>query len=661
LSPGIVLVCDPHSARAQGDVAGMLRALGVTQRAGGPDGHMVAAGTGEGWAVAAIPPPASEPTCGACIYTDGQDILIWAGEMFLPETWRAGVETPTPQEAIGAAVLRRLQALGVEVLAEVDGAFCGAWYDRSHGRWAIFNDKLGLIPVFYAGQEDRLVVAPKAWLAWQATGEPLNVSELGVVDLLRCENMVDEHTLIKGVRWLRAGHVLIRSEQGLRSCRYSDFHYRGKSGSTQDELIDGYVDALQRTMQRHAVAEAPLRLGISGGLDSRVFLGMCQRIGHTPACFTAGWAFGDDVRFGRRLARAARAPHEWVPLKEHSLPDRLVDAIVETDGLHGAGHLAPATAMRAHLRELAGSVLLEGYMQGVLGGAYVPADEQIASAAPAHQSAWARRRLHAGGDAELINGLLLPELAMESFRRWQQRVDDGYRRAPTRDPLERAEYTIASGRSGRIDVLGTALLRRDVLVRNPACDRIMLDWHATAPVRLRRGKRIYVEVVRRCFPRLARVQRTASSGLPIAESRWLREYFWQREKLHRWWAGLRYPWTRTWGTGGHAIRAWTLETWRSGGGLDVLTEPNARVLNWVERRPLLALWDQATRDPPVAGPLLDRASPLLNLATIETMVRWLERLPAGMSPARADRVRFRSFVPVRSGQTDKTARLVRSP
>ena len=626
----------------------MLHALGTVGRTGEFAADGVVAGSGSGWAAAAIPPPACEPTCGAGIYSDGRDLLAWAGEMFLPDAWKLSARQETPQRAIGTAVLDRIRHQGAAVLADVDGAFCGAWYDGDRRRWTVFNDRLGLIPVFYGLSEERLVVGPQARLTWQATGEPLTINELGVADLLRCENMAEDHTLIGGIRWLRGGHLLEwSSEGGQRTRRYWDFQHRGDPECNKDGVIDGYVNALERTIRRHADSCGPLRLGISGGLDSRMYLGFCKRVGRMPACFTAGWAFGDDLRYGRRVARAAGAPHEWVEMEEASLPDRLVDAIVETDGLHSAAHLAPATAMKAYLQEYPGSVLLEGYLHGVLGGAYVPSDEDIARDVPPHRSAWARRRLHAGGEFDLIDGLLSPELAAESHTQWQSRVDDAYRGAPTDDPLAKAEHAIASSRSGRIDVLGTGLLRGDVLVRNPACDRIMLDWHARTPIRMRRGKRVFLEVIRRHFPRLARVQRTSSSGLPIAEDRWLREYCWQREKLHRWWVGRRHPWTRCWGTGGRAIRAWTFETWRRSGRLDDLVADDARVLNWVRRTPLQRLWDHARSDPL-------RAGPLLSLATIEFMVRRLERLPAGLVVPTDDPVRFRAFDPSSARTTDKT-------
>jgi len=238
---------------------------------------------------------------------------------------------------------------------------------------------------------------------------------------------------------------------------------------------------------------------------------------------------------------------------------------------------------------------------------------------PFHQSPWAQSLLHAGGPMELIDELLDPRLAADSHQQWMSRVDDAYARAIGRDPVERAEYALTAARLGRIDTVGTALLRRDVLIRNPATDQIMIDWHQSVPPALRAGRRIYVEALRRCFPRHARVQRSNSSALPITAGRWLREYHWQRERLWRWWIGYRYPITRKWGTDGHATQAWTFDTWRRSGTMNALLEPDARVLEWVRRDKLMALWDVATADP-VKGP------PVMALATLETIVRYLQEL-----------------------------------
>jgi hypothetical protein len=298
-----------------------------------------------------------------------------------------------------------------------------------------------------------------------------------------------------------------------------------------------------------------------------------------------------------------------------------MDLIADTDGLHSIAHMIFGSAMAPYLEAHRGSVLLEGMVYGVAGGGCVAEDNDIPTPErPAHACHWALKNLHSGGSPEVINDLLHETYSKDSFRRWQRQVDERYHIAPSDDPFQRAEYTTQSGRAGRNNVLGASPLRQHTLMRHPLCDRVMEQWFASAPPRLRRGKRLYMEILRRRFPRFARVQRTDYSGLPIAEDRLLREYCWQKEKLHRRWTHWRYPWTRTWGMDGIAVRAWGFDLWRRSGALDVLIAPDARVLKWVKRDRLLAMWNRAIEMP-------REAVPVLTLATIELMVRRLESLP----------------------------------
>jgi len=618
MKPGVLMVIDPRPDDAAAVVAGMLESLGA---AGHPD---VVAARGGGWAAAAIAPPVALPECGADVWTDNGDILIWAGDLFLPENWPLPDAETNPQRAISRALLQRLRSGGVDILAQVDGAFCGAWYDPTRNRWAIFNDRLGLLPVFWTESGDRLVIGPRAWLTWQASGEPLAISEEGVVDVIRATNVTEDHTLIEGVHWLRGGHALFWRPTGgsmgrCKAYKYWDFHHLPPTARNKDVAIDEYIEALKRTLVRQTAGVSSLMLGISGGMDSRMILAGCHAIHTIPACYTSGWPFSEDVRFGRRVARMAGGSHEFLPLRTELLPALLTKLIVECDGLHAARHLGAGSTTPAYLARHAGSVLLEGHIHGILGGGCVPEPDDVDPRRAPHESAWARKHAHGGGEFHVINHLLHPDLARRSFQRWKDQIDDRYRSAPTDEPLQRAEYAAVNGRSGRNDVLGPGLCRHDVLVRSPATDRILLDWCARTPGPWRQGKQLYMEILRRRFPRFARVQRADYNGLPISESRLLREYFWQREKLYRFWAARRYPQTRTWGPGGRWNMAWIFNTWRQAGDLSLITEPDARVLNWVARPAMKILWRQALQDP-------SQATPLLALGTIETMVRFLERL-----------------------------------
>jgi len=614
LYPGIFFIHDTRAQRAQQIAADVLKKLHNS------DSSTPLTSSGNDWSAALFAPPAHEPTCGADIYQTDGDVLLWAGEMFLPQSW---LDEPNnsnnPARAISSALLQQLRNRNIEALAEIDGTFCGAWYDAQKQCWTIFNDRHGLLPVFFHNTNDRLVIAPMAWLAFQAGGQPLKINGHGVIDLLRTENITGENTLIQNVHWLIGGHALRWSHGKLSRHRYWDFTFSPDQKLREEDHIDRFAHALKHSLQRHARSQSPLLLGITGGLDSRLMLSFCQRMGKLPACFTAGWSFSEDVRFGRALARTVGTSHHWAPLKEQTLPEALADAIVRVDGLHSAAHLTPATAMLPYLQQQAGSVLLQGYMLGVLSGPYIPDDQDVHNAHPPHQSNWARARLHAGRDFATVEKLLHPQHATDSRQRWQTMVDHAYAAAPVNNPLKKAEYAILSGRSGRIDVPGTRLLQENALVRCPGCDKHMLDWYATVSPHMWRGKRPFATLFRWRFPATAAIPRSGTGGLPISDDWLWREYCWQREKISRWWTHRRHPWTRAWGISGSALRAWTFHHWQKSGALDVLIQKDARILEWIDRSALLKNWQQALKNPL-------QGSMLLNLATAEIMIRRLEKL-----------------------------------
>jgi len=629
MKPALMMVCDPRP-RAAGRT---VEAMADTLRDGDCRDNRIVAAQGRGWAVAVVAPPANLLTCGAGIAAGQGDWLIWTGDI-------QGLPAPAARD-LGEVLLCRLQARGVKALADVDGAFCGAWFDHRCERWIVFNDRFGLLPLFYAVHGDRLVVGPTARLTFLAGGVPLEIDAQGVVDVLRSSNAIDDRTLIRGVRWLEGAHTLEvdvhpTGEPRVRTRPYWRFQHQQPTTRTKEQAQDECVAALECALREQGVpgnGSDHVLLGISGGLDGRLILAVAHSLGIVPDCYTVGWPFSEDVRFGRRLARVADADHTFVRLRDGRLAADVAELILETDGLHSAMHLAFGSPVPRYLQAYPHSVLLEGFLLGLAGGSGLPAEGDVPVGRQPHECAWALKHAHRGGTIAEIDALLLPRLAADSAERWKARIDARYAQAAGADPYERAEHVYMNGRCGRIDVLGTGLLRRDVVVRSPGTCRAVLDWCARTPVAWRRGKQLYMDLLRRRFPAFARVQRANCNGLPIARGRLLREWCWQRERIHRLWAGWRWPATRRWGMSARFVQAQLFEAWRRDGDLARIASPDARVRAWVRPERLDSLWRQAVADP-------GTSAILLTLGTIETMVRALERTPQLRFSRHTQRLRF---------------------
>jgi len=629
-------VFDARPDEACRAVQRMLAAVGL------PADRQAAAARGRDWALAVVAPAAAGPTCGAGLAAEAGHLLAWTGDLLLPEDWTEHPRDGSDPGRLGSALLRRLARQGIEALIDIDGSFCGAWYDPRADRWQIFNDKLGLIPVFWTSHRGRDVAGPSPDLVRLAAGAPVTLWDQGLADLLRTGNMVDDRTLIRGVRWLIGGHALVRTPQGLEAGRYWEFRHRPVPDTDVEALLESAGEVLERCIRRQADCRWPLWLGLSGGMDSRCILAAAHAVGRVPACFTTGMAVSEDVRYAPHVARAAGAVHYWVPFEPPAAIEPLMNLIRRTAGLHSARHLTAAAMIPAWLEAQRPCVLLEGYLMGALAGVHLPDPAEILPGRPPHQWPWAGNRLHAGGRVEAVDELLRPDLARTSLQRWAERIDRRFRQAPAEDSVRKAEFVVVAGRSGRNDVIGTWMLTPHAVVRCPGSDRAMLDWYAAAPPDLLRGKRFHMELIRRRYPRFAHAQRASYNGLPLTTGAWRRNWCWQKEKLFRAWARWRYPWTRQLGLGTPGMMALTLQAWKASGALDVLLEPDARVLECVRPERLNRLWREADGDK-------DALTLLMGVATAEIALRHFENTRAGPGPEELPPIRFRML------QTDGAA------
>ena len=625
--PGLYFSRGTSEAHSREAVCAMLAASGR------PAGQ-VAAACGDDWALAVVGPPATEATCGAAVVADHDDVLAFAGEAFLPSRWSPVGDDPHPR-AVASVMLEQLRLCGPASLADVDGCFCGAWFDSVKHRWMLFNDRWGLVPLFWCSTGERLVAAPRGAIVLAGSGLPCQADPDGVADLIRTQNMLDDHTLFAGVHWLEPTAVLEHGSGTPRVRPYWRFAQQ-PAERPYEATLEELAAAERQTLARLSHCDGELMRGISGGLDARLFLALCDELNRPPTCYTAGRALSEDVRFGRMIAKAAGAEHQSLPLDEGCL-DWLGELVEATDGLHSAGHLLFSTPIVPHLAGTRGAVLLEGYLHGVLGGSDVPFDEDAGSALPPHSHRWAREFLHSGGDVPEINGLLVPELATDSIDRWSARIDGAWAAASLDSPLDRAEHVIINGRSGRNDVLAPAMLGRDCLVRQPACHSAMLTWYASTPAAVRRARRPYIDLLAIEFPRLARLPRADGCGaLPLAGGTLWRNWCWQRDKLVRWMQRRRDPVVARFGVGSTAVRCWAAHRLAERGAFEMLREPAARIRDCVRPEALARL--MAAPENPSA------AVTLMSLFTVEWALRAAEHA-ARRTPAAFQDIEFVHLTP----------------
>ncbi|MEP7302066.1 MAG: asparagine synthase-related protein [Caldimonas sp.] len=320
--------------------------------------------------------------------------------------------------------------------------------------------------------------------------------------LLRCGELIDRQTLLRGVEMLPPGTLLRDAGQGSEDRRYWSMRSDAAAGppSTPEQL----AAALRRGVRRLEAVSPRLGITLSGGLDSRIILDLAAHPERVPS-FTWGLPGCRDIVCATRYATLVGSPHTvrtWEPEAFVPLWSRGVDLTGGACGIDSMFMLpfVPllASACDVVFNGLAGDV--------VLGGNWVQRAWLAESdAGRLGRQVW-RWRVPEAQD-RLVDRMTARATALPSAgERWAASIAA---RAGGR-PVERLNDWLVENRIFRTTNCGTMLLRGGVESHAPFFDNDFVDLLVRVDHDRKFKHRLYLEVMNRAAPRAASVawQRT---------------------------------------------------------------------------------------------------------------------------------------------------------
>ena len=211
--------------------------------------------------------PMSDP-CGLTLTFNGEiynfvelrDALLKKGHVF---------QTRTDSEVI----LNAYREWGIDCVQHLDGMFAFAIYDASLDRLFLARDRAGEKPLYYWHNHRRFMFASelKALLASGLVDRHIDLAAFssylayGYVERQQC--------ILHDVNKLAPGHAMLFE---LDSGRVSSWAYwtlpaqAGNLDKKPEELVDELDMLLHRSVKERLVADVPVGILLSGGLDSSV-------------------------------------------------------------------------------------------------------------------------------------------------------------------------------------------------------------------------------------------------------------------------------------------------------------------------------------------------------------------------------------------------------
>ncbi len=217
------------------------------------------------------------------------------------------------------------------------GMFAFAILEQDSGRLILGRDRLGIKPLYLAQTADRLRFASSLPALLAGGGIDTSIDPVALHHYMTFHAVVPAPlTILSGVRKLPPATVRTVEPDGTSTdLKYwSPEHTRQDkyAGLTEDDWQQLTLDTLQTAVQRRMVADVPVGVLLSGGIDSSVIVALLADAGqHGLQTFSIGFERvgdreGDEFEFSDIVAKEFGTDH-------HQL---LMPSSVVLDGLDGA-------------------------------------------------------------------------------------------------------------------------------------------------------------------------------------------------------------------------------------------------------------------------------------------------------------------------------------
>ena len=178
------------------------------------------------------------------------------------------------------AVLHGYEEWGPGVIERLKGMFCFAVLDGPRRRVMLGRDRLGIKPLYYHHDGNKLIFANeiKALLAWPGLARRVDLTAL--YQYLGYEFTPAPRTLFEGVRKLRQGHyALFDLDSGaFEERQYWDLKFAPRF-NRPEEAVEELRALLKTAVRRRLMSDVPLGVFLSGGLDSTTVTALMRQCG----------------------------------------------------------------------------------------------------------------------------------------------------------------------------------------------------------------------------------------------------------------------------------------------------------------------------------------------------------------------------------------------
>ena len=351
-------------------------------------------------------------------------------------------------------------------LSKLNGFFAFAFYDEAADYLLIARDRLGIKPLLYYHDEDKVLFASEMQsLLTYGIDKQLDYASLH--QYLRFNYVPAPHTMLENVHKLLPGQYLEVSKPKDPRVQIGSY-YRipfdeqavNPENLSYEQQQQKLEKLLETSVQDRLVSDVPLGAFLSGGIDSSVITALARRHVDQLQTFSIGYrdeSYFDETRYAQQVADRFQTQHTVFSLTNHDLYEHLHNLLD-----HLSEPFADSSALPVY-------ILSQRTKQRVTVALSGDGADELFSGYNKHAAAW--RTLHPGWAERSVNTLLplwqaLPQSrsgALSNKVRQLQRFAEGADLSPKERYLRWATFLSNDEATQLLSATSQEKLNRNVL------------------------------------------------------------------------------------------------------------------------------------------------------------------------------------------------------
>jgi asparagine synthase (glutamine-hydrolysing) len=311
--------------------------------------------------------------------------VVFNGEIYNYRELRQGLENQGyafHSQSDTEVLLHLYREYGEAMVERLRGMYAMAIWDNARQSLLLSRDPCGIKPLYYADDGKTLRFASQVKALVAGGGVDTRPQPAGHAGFFLWGYVPEPYTLFQGVRALPAGSTLILGFQGNPEVKtfctipaeLEKAYVTGKqAGLGRDAVQAELKTALVDSISHHLVADVPVGIFLSSGLDSSTITALASQAAGQLHSITLGFqelrgGGSDETSYAAEIAARYGTVHQtrWITREDfqndyHHILEAMDQPATDGVNMYFVAKVAAAAGMKTALSGLGGDELLGGY------------------------------------------------------------------------------------------------------------------------------------------------------------------------------------------------------------------------------------------------------------------------------------------------------------